>query len=198
MNRCGIEISYKNVPKLDPQFIPMEQFTRAYLKGAKQPLAIAVERESGYTSVFETFIHGTPEMRKADFYYVERLVKFLLWARGGFKVTICGSREVYEYLKQVYSADGERAFDYKTMADVYEKPFEVLYLPYEQKPAEIESSKALGGHFEGCRIGFDAGGSDRKVSAVIDGEAVYSEEVVWHPKVNSDPDYHFNEIVTAL
>jgi predicted NBD/HSP70 family sugar kinase len=198
MNRCGIEISYKNVPKLDPQFIPMEQFTRAYLKGAKQPLAIAVERESGYTSVFETFIHGTPEMRKADFYYVERLVKFLLWARGGFKVTICGSREVYEYLKQVYSADGERAFDYKTMADVYEKPFEVLYLPYEQKPAEIESSKALGGHFEGCRIGFDAGGSDRKVSAVIDGEAVYSEEVVWHPKVNSDPDYHFNEIVTAF
>ena len=50
----------------------------------------------------------------------------------------------------------------------------------------------------GCRIGFDAGGSDRKVSAVIDGEAVYSEEVIWYPKIQSDPDYHFNEIVSAF
>ena len=51
---------------------------------------------------------------------------------------------------------------------------------------------------EGCRIGFDAGGSDRKVSAVIDGETVYSEEVVWFPKTNSDPDYHYDGIVSAL
>lgn len=51
---------------------------------------------------------------------------------------------------------------------------------------------------DGCRIGFDAGGSDRKVSAVIDGKPVYSEEVVWYPKVTEDPTYHFNEIVTAF
>ena len=50
----------------------------------------------------------------------------------------------------------------------------------------------------GCRIGFDAGGSDRKVSAVIDGECVYSEEVVWFPKLNEDPDYHFGHIVEAF
>jgi predicted NBD/HSP70 family sugar kinase len=56
----------------------------------------------------------------------------------------------------------------------------------------------MGGHLEGCRIGFDAGGSDRKVSAVIDGETVFSEEVVWLPKVNPDPDYHYNGIVSAL
>jgi predicted NBD/HSP70 family sugar kinase len=198
MKHYGIQIEYKNVPKLDPQYIPMEQFTRAFLKDAKQPLAIAVERESGYVSVYDTFIHGTPEMQQADLYYVERLVKFLLWARGGFRITICGSKEVYEYIKSVYSADGERAFDFKTMSDVYEMPFEVLHLPYDQKPTENESSMPLGGHFDGCRIGFDAGGSDRKVSAVMDGEVLYSEEVVWHPKVNSDPDYHFNEIVTAM
>jgi predicted NBD/HSP70 family sugar kinase len=56
----------------------------------------------------------------------------------------------------------------------------------------------MGGHLEGCRIGFDAGGSDRKVSAVIDGETVFSEEVVWLPKVNPDPDYHYEGIVSAL
>ena len=47
-------------------------------------------------------------------------------------------------------------------------------------------------------IGFDAGGSDRKVSAVIDGEPVFSEEVLWHPKETDDPEYHYGEIVSAL
>ncbi len=51
---------------------------------------------------------------------------------------------------------------------------------------------------EGCRIGFDAGGSDRKVSAVIDGKPVFSEEVVWFPKTTADPDYHYEGIVYAM
>ena len=198
MKLYGIEFSVKNAPQLDPHFIPMEQFFRGFLKTAKQPLAIAIEREAGYISVYDTFIHGTPDMQQADFYYVERLVKFLMWAKGGFCVTICGSREVYEYIKSNYSADGKRGFDVKTMSDVYEQSFKVVHLPYDQKPTERESSKPLGGHMDGCRIGFDAGGSDRKVSAVMDGEVLYSEEVVWSPKTTTDPDYHFNEIVTAM
>jgi predicted NBD/HSP70 family sugar kinase len=56
----------------------------------------------------------------------------------------------------------------------------------------------LGGHLEGCRIGFDLGASDRKVAAVKDGEAVYTEEVVWDPRHATDPSYHFNEIDAAL
>ena len=56
----------------------------------------------------------------------------------------------------------------------------------------------MGGNMDGCRIGFDAGGSDRKVSAVIDGECVYSEEVLWFPKLNEDPNYQYNEILTAF
>ena len=68
----------------------------------------------------------------------------------------------------------------------------------ETLPEAKDSPKPMGGHLEGCRIGFDAGGSDRKVSAVIDGETVYSEEVVWFPKTNPDPDYHYEGIVSAL
>ena len=84
------------------------------------------------------------------------------------------------------------------MGDVYEKPLEVVACTEADFPAANEAAKKIGGHMEGCRIGFDAGGSDRKVSAVIDGESVYSEEVVWFPKVTEDPEYHFNEIVTAF
>ena len=58
----------------------------------------------------------------------------------------------------------------------------------------LDIAKPMGGHLDGCRIGFDAGGSDRKVSAVIDGETVFSEEVVWFPKITADPDYHYEGI----
>jgi predicted NBD/HSP70 family sugar kinase len=51
---------------------------------------------------------------------------------------------------------------------------------------------------DGYRIGFDLGASDRKVSAVINGEAIYSEEVAWEPRLQSDPGYHYQEIMSAL
>jgi predicted NBD/HSP70 family sugar kinase len=57
---------------------------------------------------------------------------------------------------------------------------------------------ALGRHLEGCRIGFDLGATDRKVAAVVDGEAVFTEEVVWDPRNAADPNYHYNEIMTGL
>lgn len=198
MNFLGIEFEVKNKPLLDPAFMPLSLFNRAFLKTAKKPISIAVERNGGYTCLYDTFIHGTEDKFEADCYYVERLVKFLLWAKGGYKVYICGDEKIADFIKKEYSKDGARAFDNKFMARVYEKPFEVVSLPLEKKLSEKESSKPMGRNFDGCRIGFDAGGSDRKVSAVIDGNAVFSEEVVWHPKVNSDPDYHYGEIVEAF
>jgi predicted NBD/HSP70 family sugar kinase len=74
----------------------------------------------------------------------------------------------------------------------------VCSVPYEKRPSAKENAQPVGRHLDGCRIGFDAGGSDRKVSAVIDGESVYSEEVVWFPKTNADPAYHYSEIVSAF
>ena len=41
MNLHGIEINIKNVPELDPAFIPILQFNRAFLKTAKKPVSIA-------------------------------------------------------------------------------------------------------------------------------------------------------------
>ncbi len=196
MTHLGIEVSLKNIPEYDQNFIPLNKWNEAFLKGAKKPIGIAVERAGGQTAVYNTFIHGTEEMHSADLFYAERLIKSLLWLKGGFKVYISGDRELYEEIKKIYSADGKRAFDFNFMAKVYEKPFEVAYC--DTLPAEKSASEAVGRHMGGCRIGFDAGGSDRKVSAVIDGEPVFSEEVVWFPKTTADPDYHFEGIVAAL
>ena len=196
MKHLGIEVPVKHVPELDPGFLPLGKFCTAFLKDARQPLDIAVERAGGEVAVYKTFIHGTPDMTEADTYYVDRLIKTMLWYMGGFKVYLSGSKDIYEAMKATYCVGGRRSFDAEFMSNVYEKPFEVVYC--DAVPAEKSNPQAVGRHLGGCRIGFDAGGSDRKVSAVIDGEPVFSEEVVWYPKVTEDPDYHYEGIVSAL
>ena len=196
MKHLGIEVSVTHMPELDPGFIPLGKFFTAFLKDAKEPLDIAVERSGGEVAVYRTKIHGTDEMAQADVYYVDRLIKMLLWMKGGFKVYLSGSKAVYEAIKDAYRVGGSRAFDADFMSNVYEKPFEVVYCNHV--PEEKSNPQAVGRHLDGCRIGFDAGGSDRKVSAVVNGEPVFSEEVVWFPKTTADPDYHYQGIVSAL
>ena len=181
MNRYGIEVNLKNIPELDPDFYPLQRFNDAFLADAKKPIGIAVERAGGQMASVRTFIHGTAEMADADRYYVERLVKTLLWMKGGFRVLVCGDEEICAYLKNAYREGGQQAFDADFMAKVFEHPFEVVSTT--RLPGPHDEPKAIGGHL---------------VSAVIDGEPVYSEEVVWFPKTTADPDYHYDGIVAAL
>lgn len=198
MNYLGIDFQTKHTPALDPGFIPFGIWRKAYLEKATCPIAIAIERNRGQISVHHTFIHNTPEMAQADLRYVERYVKFLLWSVGGFRICICGCCAIARKLQQIYSPQGQRAFDCDFFQKLYERPLEILDLPLEQCPQANEAPQSMGGHLDGCRIGFDAGGSDRKVSAVIDGECVYSEEVIWHPKLNADPNYQYGHILEAF
>ena len=198
MEYLGVSFEMKHVPELDPEFIPFGLWAESYLKGATKPIAIAVEKNEGYISVHHTKIYGTAEMAEADYRYVERYVKFLLWSIGGFKVYVCGCSDLTKKLQAAYAIDGERAFDYDFFQKLYEQELQIIDLPLEQCPASNEIPKPLGGHLDGCRIGFDAGGSDRMVSAVIDGETVYSEEVVWFPKKNPDPSYQYGHILEAF
>ncbi|HPE15993.1 MAG TPA: ROK family protein [Oscillospiraceae bacterium] len=196
MERYGIGIPVRNVPPLDPGFFPLGKYNEAFLRTARQPFGIAVEGTAGQVSVWETRVHGAPEMRGADLFYLERLVKTLLWMRGGWRVSLRGEETLCGEIVRAYAPKGARAFDAGFMADVYERPFEVVRCG--TLPSERRSPRAVGRHLEGCRIGFDAGGSDRKVSAVVDGTPVFSEEVVWSPKTHADPAYHYDGIVSAL
>lgn len=189
---------------LDKKFRPASLANRSYLdavakSGKAVELAVALERNGGLVAIYKTkvFAEGTGKDEE-NFIYVERLVKSLLWIKGGWKLTIGGPSSVGEYIKKAYSKGGLREFDADFMQRIYEKPFTVVVTDYDSVPEEYEATKPVGRHLGGCRIGFDAGGSDRKVSAVIDGEAVYSEEVVWHPKTQSDPEYHFQGILSSM
>ena len=57
-------------------------FFSEHRKVALQPFTIALERARGLVSVFNTGIIGDEASSAADLYYLERLVKFLLWSRG--------------------------------------------------------------------------------------------------------------------
>jgi predicted NBD/HSP70 family sugar kinase len=198
-------IAPKFVPPLDPDFRPAALANRAFCKevaesGKGVPLVLALERSDGAVSHFETrvFPEGHPRS-EANLRYAERIFKFLLWQRGGWRAYVGGPRSIGDHIRQRYSPDGVRAFDYRFMGeDVYDRVFAVVSCAPSQVPAEREVGKPLGRHLDGCRIGFDLGASDRKVSAVIDGKAVYSEEVVWQPRIQTDPEYHYREIMTAL
>ena len=100
MKHLGIDVSVRNLPELDPNYIPLFPFYEpSFLKDAKKPLDIAVERSAGQVAVYKTFIHGTPEMAEADLYYVDRIIKTLLWLKGGFKVYISGDKAVSEAIE---------------------------------------------------------------------------------------------------
>ena len=177
--------------KLDPQFQPLSLVCRDMREATKdngQDLVIAVERNKGYTVTYKTrvFPDGTGHDEE-NFDFVERMTKSLLWVAGGYKVIIAGSEVIGNKIKEAYTDGGLRDFDVHFMERVYEKPFEVEVRKLEDAPEDKSAAAPIGRHLDGCRIGFDAGGSDRKVSAVIDGESVYSEEVVWFPKTNTDP-----------
>jgi len=191
-----------NLPApLDPDFQPVVCFNREYRTAAQRsgravPLVLGLEREHGRLSRCETLV--LPEADAVTRRYVERLVKFLLWSRGGWKLHFGGPKVLGEFIRQLYSARGARRFDCGLMASAYGKKFEVALTSAEKVPAQNESKQAAGGHLRGCRIGFDLGASDYKVAAVCDGRTVFTEEFPWDPKAAADPNYHYHHLASAL
>lgn len=191
------------IPPLDQEFRPAILANQAFRRSVAPTgvrLVIGLKRSDDGFSRLDLRIH--PEDHpdyESNYQYVERMLKFLLWQRGGFALYVGGSRKIAQYLRETYSPNGTRKFDHQFMGEeVYERPFTVTSCEMDQMPAARETGKMLGRNLNGHRIGFDLGASDRKVSAVVDGTPVFSEEVVWEPRQNSDPDYHYREIMSAL
>src|SRR5512139_3678458 len=118
-------------PPLDAGFRPAalaHRRVREQLQSAGVPLVIGLERSSGEISRFETavFPENHPEAAAND-RYVERLVKFLLWQRGGFRIYVGGPRDIGESIRNAYAPAGAQQFDYHFMGEqVYERPFKVI------------------------------------------------------------------------
>jgi predicted NBD/HSP70 family sugar kinase len=192
-------------PPLDPDFIPAVLWNRAYRQrcdadSRSHPFAIALERIDGTISRYDTSV--LPHIGAnipLNIKYIERLVKTLLWMRGGYRVILGGDAATAEAIREIYSATGVRKFDFDFMGPkVYGRCMEIEARALEEIFAARETAVPLGRHLDGCRIGFDLGGSDRKAAAVIDGRIVFSEEIAWDPYFQTDPQYHYDGINDSL
>ncbi len=102
------------VPPLDPGFRPAVLANRAFRQavaasGVGVPLVLGLERVNGSLSRFETTVFPDDHPQAdANLMYAERLVKFLLWQHGGWKVYVGGPRHIGEYIRATYAA-GRRA-----------------------------------------------------------------------------------------
>ena len=194
----------KFVPSLDKDFSPMILKLRAYQEKVKQnakrqKVIVCLERNKGYNYLYQ--IDTYPDNcghNQENYDIVERIVKSIIWIVGGYKIYVAGSPYLYQRLKTDYSKGGRHEFDADFMANVFENDFSVNLVDYEQVPSLNPEIIDFEYDLSGCRIGFDAGGSDRKVSAVVDGKVLFSEEVVWHPKINADPEYQYQGILQSM
>lgn len=192
-------------PVLDPGFIPAALWTRDYRRrideaGACEQVSIALLRPDDSCSVFRTRILpagcGSEEANRR---HVERTLKMLLWQRSGNRALISGCDALVPHLREAYSPHGVRHFDNEFVGKrVYGTDLEIMACPERELPAARENELSLGGNLDGCRIGFDLGGSDRKCAAVIDGCVVFSEEIEWEPYFEPDPAYHIDGIQDTL
>lgn len=194
----NLATKHRWVPELDPHFQPAVLWNRDYRASVRHgvPLVLALEGEQGRISRFETVVR--PETDAETLRYAERLVKFLLWSRGGWRLIVGGPSDIAAFLAQTYAPGGARAFDAGMMEKSYGRSFVVEVAAAADVPAARELGSAVGGHLDGCRIGFDLGASDYKVAAVKDGEVVYSDEFGWDPKPQKDPSYHYDHLNAGL
>ena len=200
-----MDVAPRHRSVIDPGLVPAAIWTRAYLRRCaategSSELTIALRREDGTTSLFRTRLLKPGVDDDASYLHVERTVKFLLWSRGAPDILLCGpeATALARRLQADYSAAGTRAFDGDFLRKVFERPLSFRAIATAELPTAVSAHLPLGRNLDGCRIGFDLGGSDRKCAALIDGKVVFSQEVKWDPYFQSDPAYHLVGIRHSL
>ena len=201
-----MKIQAKYTPELDPKFVSPALWNKAFEEKVaqtpgKQSIDLALTRQDGTCFRWSgELLPDGAENDELNFRYVERILKFLLWMKGGCTVMVAGAEKVADALTKTYCKGGAREFDWDFIGKlIYDQPIEIVKVASAAElPAEHMSSISLGRNLDGYRIGFDLGGSDRKAAAVVNGEVVYSEEVVWNPYHEKDPNYHLEGVDDSL
>jgi predicted NBD/HSP70 family sugar kinase len=190
-------------PLLEPQFraaaLVMREFDELVRDaGGGVPVRLALEQEDGSVFRFERRVLPDSHPRASlNAGMLERYVKFILWSRGGWRLHVDGPAALAAHLEAHYRDTAPGRFDADFVGrQIFGRTLTVVRT--RDLPAERSETKPLGRYLDGCRIGFDLGGSDRKVAALIDGKVVFSEETEWDPYHKPDPQYHYDGIMDSL
>ena len=189
--------------KCDTCFVaPMSALWRVYdgIGADADIVSIAWEREEG-----KVFRYDLPVPKRLDptaakyvSHVVERIAKFALWAAGGWKLYLSGPDAVVKPVAKAYTKKGARAFDFDFFSSIYSRPVEATVVPAKKMPEFSEKLQQVKTVADGCRIGFDLGASDFKISSLKNGKVVFSKEFPWDPRNNADPEYHYSKLTAGL
>ena len=181
---------------------PMQALWEIYdgIGSKSDVVAIAWEREDG-----KIFRYDLPIPQRLDdaaakqvSHVVDRIAKFIVWAAGGWKLYLAGPDKVVQPVAKAYTKRGARKFDWDFFTSIYGKEVEAVVVPLKKMPEFTEKLAQVKTVADGCRIGFDLGASDFKISALNKGEVVFSKEFPWDPVVQSDPEYHYQKLTAGL
>ena len=163
-------------------------------------VSIAWEREEGKVFRYDLPVPKRLDAKAAKFvsHVVERIAKFALWAAGGWKLYLSGPDAVVKPVAKAYTKKGARAFDFDFFSSIYGRPVETAVVPLDKMPDFSEKLQQVKTVADGCRIGFDLGASDFKISALKSGKVVFSKEFPWDPRNNADPEYHYSKLTAGL
>ncbi len=178
---------------LDKDFKPMIDSFESFQREAKEPITLTIKR--GEEVVFPFTMRITSNFDKS-YFYVKRILLSLLWMVGGEKILYHGSSLFYHYLEKRFQKDEEILSSFKEMKKIYSRP--ISFERVEETPKRKDKNNPFRISFTGCRIGLDLGGSDRKAIALKDKKILYSEEILWSPKEQSDPLYHYLGMLDSL
>ena len=97
------------IPPLHSTFTPAVNFNHHFCdfvnnSGHGVPLVIGLERGDNSLSVYRTVcLDEGAESADLNLVYAERVVKMLLWQRGGWRIMVGGPPSVGEHIRRVYS-----------------------------------------------------------------------------------------------
>jgi len=186
---------------LDSEFVPAVLWNRAFEQMAgecadSKQVTLGLFRNDKV--VARRTLKVLPDMDRS-FHYLERWIKFLLWSVGGNRILFVGPDALFQCLEKYYSDAAIGQFDSEMIGEkIYDHALRIEKAVADEIPEPTAEGAALGRHLDGCRIGFDLGGSDRKCAAVMDGEVVFSEEIKWDPYFEKNPQYHFDGTMETL
>ncbi len=189
---------------LDRDFVPAAQWHRAYEAEARAARPAARSVTLGLLRDHQPVARRVYPVLPADevmrtFFHIERRLKSLLWAYGGHRILVDGPADLLQRLQKHYASSPTGRFDSLMIGErIFGTPLTLEATTADTIPEPASDSRPIGRHLDGCRIGFDLGGSDRKCAAMIDGTVVFSEEVPWNPYFQKDPQYHFDGIMDSL
>jgi len=193
----------KFLPELHPTYRPAILANQAFRESARETnsavdVGIALEQADGSVFHHHTVIFPADHrLAENNFRHIERIIKFLLWQRGGWKIHLSGANDLVPRLQDYYQTNTFGKFD-DDVIGVKNNGHSIEIIGCTELPKKHSEARPIGRNLNGCRIGFDLGGSDRKAAAVVDGEVKFSEEIEWDPYFEPDPDYHYQGIMNSL